>query len=258
MRGDIMPNSEKRLAFISYGGSIDAKIANLLCEFLEGFFSYKAAVYCTASDDNRVGAPYGEDFSDSYMNNIKTAEVFIPLLSENYLHSTTTLVEMGAAYALGKKFIPFLVSGCDYSKLQPLYNIRNSDMYAIDNQQKLKKALERINTVLGTSNPISEDKIRSLIRDITQLKSGYKTNISKRQQIKFVCSKLFLEKDKYETLISDLGKENILDICITNYADEKVQECRLYFKENKSVADLVTYLDGTEFSDNYDLIEIEG
>lgn len=258
MRGDIMPDDKKRLAFISYGGTIDAKIANLLCEFLEGFFTYKAAVYCTASDDNRVGAPYGEDFSDSYMNNIKAAQVFIPLLSQNYLHSTTTLVEMGAAYALGKTIIPFLVSGCDYGKLQPLYNIRNNEMYAIDNQQKFRKALERINTVLGTSNAISEDKVKSLIRDIKLLKSGYKTNISKHQQIKFICDDLFLKKDRYETLISNLGKENILDICITDYVDNKVRECRLYFKEKKSVGDLVAYLDGTGFSDKYDFAEIEG
>ena len=252
-----MLDGEKRLAFISYGGSIDAKIANLLSEFLVDFFSYKGAVYCTASDDNRVSAPYGEDFSDSYMSNIMKSEVFIPLLSENYLHSTTTLVEMGAAYALGKTFIPFLVSGCDYSRLCPLYNIRNNDMYAIDNQQKFKKALERINMILGTSNSISEDKIRGLIRDINQLKSGYKTNILKHQQIKFICNELFSKKEKYETFISNLGKENILDICITNYADEKVQECRLYFKDSKSVSDFVVFLDGSGFSDNYDLAEIE-
>lgn len=250
-------DGEKRLAFISYGGSIDAKIANLLCGFLADFFSYKAAVYCTASDDNRVSAPYGEDFSDSYMSNIKASDIFIPLLSENYLYSTTTLVEMGAAYALGKTFIPFLVSGCDYNRLFPLYNIRNNDMYAIDNPKKFKKALERINAVLGTSNSISEDKIRDLIRDIKQLKSGYKTNILKHQQIKFICNELFSKKEKYEAFISNLGKENILDICITNYVDDKVQECRLYFKDSKSVADLEMFLDAAGFSDNYDLAEIE-
>ena len=150
-----MPNiSDERLAFISYGGSIDAQIAALLCDFLSDFLGYKTAVYCTASHDNRVAAPYGDDFSTSYMKNISEAKVFIPLLSENYMQSKTTLIEMGAAYALGKKFIPFLVSGCDYGKLQPLYNIRNNDMYAIDNRFGLKKALEEINLVLGAPNPI--------------------------------------------------------------------------------------------------------
>ena len=253
-----MPNIENRLAFISYGGSIDAKIAYLLCEFLGDFFSYKTAVYCTASDDNRIGAPYGEDFSTSYMNNIKEAKIFIPLLSENYLQSATTLVEMGAAYALGKTFIPFLVSGCDYSKLQPLYNIRNNDMYAIDEYQKLRKALERINITLSTSYPISDEKTKNFIRSVKQLKTGYRTNISKHKQIKFICDDLFAQRDKFEAFVHNLGKENILDICITEYMNDEVQECRLYFKDTKSVSDLSDFLDGAGFVENYSFTEIEG
>ena len=49
-----MSNISERQAFISYGGSIDAQIAALLCDFLGDFLEYKAAVYCTASHDNRV------------------------------------------------------------------------------------------------------------------------------------------------------------------------------------------------------------
>lgn len=253
-----MPNIEDRLAFISYAGSIDSKIANLLCMFLGDFLSYKTAVYCTASDDNKIGAPYGEDFSNSYMDNIKRAKIFIPLLSENYLQSATTLIEMGAAYALEKTFIPFLVSGCDYGKLQPLYNIRNNDMYAIDELPKFKKALEKINLELGTSNSISEDRIKKFIHDVKGLKTGYKTNISKHKQIKFVCNELFQQREKYEDFIEKLGNENILDICITKYIDDKAIECRLYFKDTKSVSDLANYLDNVGFSKNYSFAEIEG
>lgn len=253
-----MPNKEDRLAFISYGGNIDAKIANLLSEFLGDFLSYKAAVYCTASDDNKIGAPYGEDFSSSYIDNIKKAKVFIPLLSENYLQSTTTLIEMGAAYALGKIFIPFLVSGCDYGKLQPLYNIRNNDMYAIDELPKFKKALEKINLELNLSNSVSEDKIKKFIREIKKLKTGYRTNISKHKQIRFLCDDLFIQRGEFERFVEKLGKEDILNICIAQYADEKVKECRLYFKDTKSVSDLANYLDEIGFSKNYSFAEIEG
>lgn len=250
---------DKRIAFISYGGSIDAQIANLLCDFLVDFLGYKTAVYCTASHDNRMAAPYGDDFSDSYMNNIKEAKVFIPLLSENYLQSTTTLVEMGAAYALDKKFIPFLVSGCDYGKLQPLYNIRNNDMYAIDDRIGLKKAMEEINIVLGTSNPVSEDKCKELIRKIKQLKTGYKTNISKQKKIKFVCNKLFSNNVEYKAFIDELGKRKIIDIGITNYTHAKVCECSFYFKDTKNVSDLVSFLEEQGYSDDeYSFIEIEG
>lgn len=255
-----MPNiSDERLAFISYGGSIDAQIAALLSDFLSDFLGYKTAVYCTASHDNRVAAPYGDDFSTSYMKNISEAKVFIPLLSENYMQSKTTLIEMGAAYALGKKFIPFLVSGCDYGKLQPLYNIRNNDMYAIDNRFGLKKALDEINNVLDKPNPISEEKCNALIRDIKQLKSGYKTNISKQKQIKFVCKKLFSNSDNYDSFINELGERKIIDIGITNYTHEKVFECSLYFKDTKCVSDLIAFLDEKGYLDNeYSLIEIEG
>lgn len=251
--------SDNRIAFISYGGSIDAQIARLLCDFLVDFLGYKTAVYCTASHDNRIAASYGEDFSDSYMKNIKEAKVFIPLLSENYLQSTTTLIEMGAAYALDKKFIPFLVSGCDYGKLQPLYNIRNSDMYAIDDYIGLKKALEEINLKLSKAYPVSEDKCKELIRKIKQLKTGYKTNISKQKKIKFVCNKLFLNNEEYKSLIGELGRRKIIDICITNYTHENVHECSLYFKETKNVSDLVNFLDEQGYlDDDYSFIEIEG
>lgn len=256
MEESIMPNtSDERLAFISYGGSIDAQIAALLCDFL----GYRTAIYCTASHDNRVATPYGDDFSTSYMKNISEAKVFIPLLSDNYMQSKTTLIEMGAAYALGKKFIPFLVSGCDYGKLQPLYNIRNNDMYAIDNRSGLKKALEEINLVLSAPNPISEEKCNNLVRDIKQLKSGYKTNISKQKQIRFVCKKLFSNNDAYNSFINELGERKILDIGITNFTHDEVLECSLYFKDTKSVADLIVFLDEKGFlDDEYSLIEIEG
>lgn len=260
MKEIVMLNtSDERLAFISYGGSIDRPIAALLCDFLSDFFGYKAAVYCTASNDNRSATPYGDDFSTSYMKNISEAKVFISLLSDNYIQSTTALIEMGAAYALGKKFIPFLVSGCDYGKLQPLYNIRNNDMYAIDNRFGLKKALEEINLVLNLPNPISEEKCNSLIYNIKQLKSGYKTNISKQKQIEFVCKKLFLNNDIYNSFIDELGKRKILDIGVTNYTYDKVLKCILYFKDTKSVADLIGFLDEKGFLDEeYSLIEIEG
>ncbi len=251
--------SDERLAFISFGGSIDIEIAALLCDFLCDFLGYKSSVYCTASHDNRTSTPYGEDFSASYMNNISEAKVFIPLLSENYLQSKTALIEMGAAYALKKKFIPFLISGCDYGKLQPLYNIRNNDMYAIDDRVALQKALEEINRVLGSPNPISDDKCNSLIRNIKQKKSDYKTNISKQKQVKFVCKKLFSNNDAYNSFINELGNRSILDIGITNYTHDKVFECNLYFKDTKSVSDLINFLQEKDYSDNdYSLIEIEG
>lgn len=249
----------KRLVFISYGGSIDGKIASLLSDFLGGLFTYKAAVYCTASEDNRIGAPYGEDFSASYMKNISEAPIFIPLLSENYLQSTTTLVEMGAAYALEKSFIPFLVSGCDYSKLQPLYNIRNSDMYSIDDHQKFRKAIEKIGFILNRPCPMSDEKIKKFILDVKQLKTGYKTNLSKNKQIKFICRELFENPEQYESFVSELGKNNILDICITKYkSDRKIQECRLYFKDTKSVSDLMSFLDEKGSPEIYEFAEIEG
>ena len=166
---------------------------------------------------------------------------------------------MGAAYALKKKFIPFLISGCDYGKLQPLYNIRNNDMYAIDDRVALQKALEEINRVLGSPNPISDDKCNSLIRNIKQKKSDYKTNISKQKQVKFVCKKLFSNNDAYNSFINELGNRSILDIGITNYTHDKVFECNLYFKDTKSVSDLINFLQEKDYSDNdYSLIEIEG
>ena len=191
------------------------------------------------------------------MKNISDSQIFIPLLSENYLQSKTTLVEMGAAYALNKRFIPFLVSGCSYEKLQPLYNIRNNDMYAIDNYLGFRKALEEINEILG-HHTISEEKCRTFINKIIELKTGFQTNIAKQQQIKLDCKRLFSNNDEYKKFVAELGKRGIIDICITNYTHDKVFECSFYFKESKNVSDLVAFLETRGFKDkDYSFSEIE-
>ena len=238
-----MRMEQKKKIFISYGGNIDSKIAILLCDFLIDFLGYKNSVYCTASKDNMVSTPYGDDFSASYMENIREADIFIPLLSGNYLESKTTLVEMGAAFALNKKFIPFLVSGCDYEKVLPLYNIRNNDMYEIDNFAGLKKAIEEINRTLGTFNPTSEDKQRKFINNIKNLKTGNTTNISKKKEVEFICRNIFENIIEYQIFIKELGKKKMIDICITHYYNEKIINCYLYFKSNKNVSDLIYFLD---------------
>ncbi len=250
---------DDRLVFISYGGAIDAEIAKKLYEFLSILLRSDKAVYCTAVVNGSSGAVYGEDFAESYISNIKKAKIFIPLLSENYMHSPTALTEMGVA--LGdddKKLIPFLVSDGDYGMLQPMYNIRNRELHDICDLYGLKKALHEIGHKLDREFEVNDDRCLKLIEQIDQLKTGYKTAISKNKQISIVSPRIQENKEKYQEIIEDLGQENILDICITVYKDDRITESRLYFKETKTVADLISYFNKNNIPEtDYVLKEIE-
>lgn len=252
-------HEQKRLVFISYGGNIDASIAKLLCEFLEDLLGYKTAVYCTATNDNSTATPYGNDFSKSYMFNIKEAQVFVPLISENYMQSYTALIEMGAAYALDKKIIPFLVSGCDYNKLYPLYNIRNYEMHSIVDFDGFTKAMREICAFLKIGGGLSDEKSRDFIQKVSNLQTEHKTNVYKQKQIKLSCEKLFSDTNVYEEFIARLGREKIIDINVTNYIHDKIFECIFYFKDGKNVSDLIELLKKLGYSDGeYTLTLIGG
>lgn len=249
---------KKRLVFISYGGKIDAKIAELLCEFLQQYLGYTESVYCTATKDNKTATPYGEDFSKSYMQNIYESKIFIPLLSDNYMISKTALIEMGAAYALGKKFIPFLVSGCDYDKLQPLYNVRSQEMHRIEEFEGFLKAMQEIGNSLGGTTHLSDEKCKNLIREIKKLKTDYKTNIFKQKQISFSCNKLFKDKQEFEKFLDKLRKRKIVDINITSYISGEVK-CDFYFKDSKNVSDVISVLEELGYNDTeYKFTELNG
>lgn len=243
---------DKKIIFISYGGNIDQEIAKLLCNYLINSTGNKDMVFCSAIQDNNIGTPYGEDFVNAYSDSLANAKIFIPLISENYFDSKTAMIELGAAFILKKTMIPFLVSGCNYEKIIPLFNLRNRDLYQIDNKDAFEKAINRISEKLSeekitfTINSSSQEEI---IDNIRKLKTNEKTEIKNTKEVFFESTILFNDTPKYNNFIKVLGDFKIVEICISKINNNKLVECRLYLKKSKKIDDVITVLKDIGISD---------
>lgn len=222
--------------FISYGGNIDKPIAKLLADYLVKIIG-KDCIYCTAIMSNTNSVKYGEDFVESYMKNIGEAQVFIQLLSPSYLNSQTALIEMGAAYALHKSIIPFIISGGDYSQLQNLYNVRNREMYHLENKKGFKKAITQLAEVLGETINTDDEEIQELIKKVKDLDSKKRTLLAKNSECSFVCKDLFDNPIDYIGLIDSLGRKKIINICVNKIYNNIVESSSIYLYGNKTVED---------------------
>lgn len=90
--------------FISYS-SEDGIIAGQIKSYLQTYFGLEVFL---AHEDIEGG----EKFEDAIIENLKSIDFFIPLLSPNFMGSKFTDQEVGIAYVLGKRIIPIsLVPG---------------------------------------------------------------------------------------------------------------------------------------------------
>lgn len=247
---------EEKLVFISYGGNIDNEIAKLLAEYLIKLIG-RESLYCTALLNNTNGPAYGEDFAESYMKNIRDTKVFIQLLSPNYLSSPTALIEMGAAYALGKHIFPFIVSGGDYSQLQRLYNARNREMFSIENKKGVIKALHSLETVLDKHFEIEDDDVQVLLNKIKELDTQRRTLLSKSKEFSLICKKLFENPKNYQEIINSLGRKKIINICVNKLEEEQIVSSSIYLYDNKTIEDLRNALEEKGIKD-FEINPIEG
>lgn len=246
----------KNLVFISYGGSIDKEIAKIIAEYLMQLLGSEA-VYCTALLNNTNGPAYGEDFSESYMKNIQDTTVFIQLLSPNYLCSPTALIEMGAAYALGKAILPFIVAGSDYSQLQRLYNARNREMFSIEDKKGVRKALHNLENILDKHFEIEEENIQALINNIKKLDVQKRTLLSKSKELMFDCKELFKDPKKYQDILNGLAREKIISICVNKLEHDEIVMSNIFLYDNKTIEDLRNVLEEKGIKD-FDINPIEG
>lgn len=247
---------EEKSVFISYGGNIDKGIAKLLAEYLVKLIG-RESVYCTALLNNTNGPAYGEDFAESYMKNIKDTKIFIQLLSPNYLGSPTALIEMGAAYALGKHIFPFIVSGGDYSQLQRLYNARNREMFSIENKKGVIKALHSLESILDKHFEIDEDDVYALLNKIKALDTQKRTLLSKSKELSFVCDGLFANPEGYQEIINWLGRKKIINICVNKIEENKIVSSNIYLYDNKTIEDFRNALEDKGIRD-FEINPIEG
>ncbi len=72
-------------------------------------------IFCTSIDDMTIKS--GEDFKQIIKSKLQSAQIVIQVITENYKKSEVCLNEMGAAWALGLKVIPFIVEPIRYDNV---------------------------------------------------------------------------------------------------------------------------------------------
>lgn len=120
----------KSKIFISFSHK-DVAYAELLSSLL------KERGYETWIETDAIGA--GDSWDNEISKAIDDSDLFISLISDDYLHSGYSMVELGAAYGSGKKIIPILLSG-DMNEIP----VRVKKFQVIDAQKLDKDALLKL------------------------------------------------------------------------------------------------------------------
>ena len=94
--------------FISHSSN-DVEIVESFVDMIliEGLGIEKRQIFCTSIQD--IGIKSGEDFRHKIKKELEKCEFVIQIISEEYRSSEVCLNEMGAAWVLEKKVIPFIL-----------------------------------------------------------------------------------------------------------------------------------------------------
>jgi len=113
---ELKPNQNSRKIFISHA-SADETIVNAFVKeiLLLGCHFTPQEIFCTL-DHNAIRT--GEDFRNVIVENMKSCDYVICLISENYRQSEVCQNEMGAAWTLeGKRVLPFKFPNLSFQEI---------------------------------------------------------------------------------------------------------------------------------------------
>ena len=106
---------KSRKFFISHSSS-DKDIVNAFVKeilMLGCGFKYDD-IFCTL---DTTSIRTGDDFREEIVNNMRECDYVLLFISENYNQSDVCKNEMGAAWALGKRVLPFVLPGISFSQM---------------------------------------------------------------------------------------------------------------------------------------------
>lgn len=107
--------NNKKKFFISHSSS-DKDIVNAFVKeilMLGCGFKYDD-IFCTL---DTTSIRTGDDFREEIVKNMKECDYVLLFISENYNQSDVCKNEMGAAWALGKRVLPFVLPGISFSQM---------------------------------------------------------------------------------------------------------------------------------------------
>lgn len=107
--------NNKKKFFISHSSS-DKDIVNAFVKeilMLGCGFKYDD-IFCTL---DTTSIRTGDDFREEIVKNMRECDYVLLFISENYNQSDVCKNEMGAAWALGKRVLPFVLPGISFSQM---------------------------------------------------------------------------------------------------------------------------------------------
>lgn len=220
--------------FISFS-FFDEQFAKSLAEFLIGVIGDTKKIYCVALDNKNSSSVLGSDFSEGFIEEVKKCSLFVPLLSNNYKKSTSSMIELGAALCLEKNITPFMLPNFEYVDFNDFYNIRNTEYYKLNDKKGINKFLSLLSPIVDNVNGINVDDF------ITEINEINKTYINDLEKITF-CT--IHPNSKYncvefEEFINEINKDDILDSTVIKSMNEKVEYCVVNFSQGRNIKDLL-------------------
>ncbi len=107
--------------FISYS-SKDERLVEKFIEFLQlGMGVSRNNIFCTAFEETLTT---GEAFIENIRKGLEDCEAVISIITEEYLKSKFCMIEMGAAWAMSKRYFPMILIPVDRLNKTPLYSMQ--------------------------------------------------------------------------------------------------------------------------------------
>ena len=140
--------------FISHASKDKAIVDAFVDELLVGALAVQVKdIFCTSTDGTKITS--GEDWRNEIRDNLKAAKITFLIVTQNYKESESCMNEMGAAWVLSGKTIPFIVEPVDYHSVGVLQDVRQ-----IEKLQD-EKSLDRIRDIVQDELKIPADHIKS-------------------------------------------------------------------------------------------------
>ena len=178
-------------------------------------------IFCTSIEG--MGIESGADFREKIKSQLEQANLVIQLITENYKNSEVCLNEMGAAWVLNAKVIPFILEPINYSNVGFIHN--PSQMLKINKKNDLLKLSTDISQLFNLDKP-DADRYNQLVDDFLILTKRLKKNPKKIDNLIEIDKSYFnryLNKDADLSKLFMMSQPNLAD-CIelfrTKYAEE--------------------------------------
>lgn len=245
--------SIKHKIFISFSFH-DSEFAKALADYLIKIIGEENfELYCVALKNNTNSAVYGTDFCEDFIQNVRECSFFIPLLSHNYKHSISSIIELGAAIGTGKTIAPLLLPYSKYKDFDNFYNLRNRDYYSIEDLDGIRKLLELLGKQIKFKNTVYE--YTGFICTINDIKKKYIPNICEVSHFSFKCDS-YNEYNNYTELISNLNKSQMIECAVLTEQNGTVYSCEIHLKRKYRLLDFVRVLETLHIT-NYNIIPLE-